>query len=114
MMVTVHMRRPSRLRRLWLLTAVLALPPMADAAARGREPLILPQVGDTFGAPYDVVWDATLKNLGVLKIVVADKPAGRIETEPFPFTFTVGSGPGGAPGPLLRVSLVPGAPPLPS
>jgi len=76
------------------LAAVLWLPGVAGAASRGREPQVLPEVGDTFAATYDAVWDATLRNLGVLKLVVADKAAGRIETEPFPFAFTVGRLPG--------------------
>ncbi len=99
--------------RLYLLTAVLTVPAIAAAASRGREPLILPQVGDTFQASYDVVWDATLKNLGVLKTLVADKAAGRIETEPFPFAFTVGRRPSGASDLLFPASLdPPGTPPL--
>ena len=83
----------------------LLLPAAADAASGRREPLVLPQVGDTFEAAYDAVWDATLRNLGVLKTPVADKATGRIETEPFPFAFTVGSAPGGARGLVHRAAL---------
>ena len=86
---------------LLVLMAALWLPGEAGAASRGREPVVLPEVGDTFDAPYDAVWDATLRNLGVLKLAVADKAAGRIETEPFPFAFTVGKSPA-APERLVR------------
>ena len=60
------------------------------AAATPREPQVLPTVGDAYAASYDAVWDATLKSLGVLRLPVADKAAGRIETEEFPFVFVVG------------------------
>ncbi len=107
MKAMVLVRDASRRWTLCLLMAALLLPAITEAASRTREPLVLPQVGDTFGAPYDVVWDATLKNLGVLKIVLADKAAGRIDTEPFPFAFTVGSGPAGSPPRVRLVSLDP-------
>ena len=68
---------------------------VAAGAAAPRQPMALPQVGSTFAAPYDVVWDATLKSLGVLKTPVADKATGRIETEPFSFVFTTGGGQAG-------------------
>lgn len=68
----------------------------AVSAASPRQPLALPQVGATFVAPYDAVWDATLKGLGILKLPVADKASGRIETEPFSFAFPIGSGQGGS------------------
>jgi hypothetical protein len=58
-------------------------------------------VGDSFAAPYDAVWDATLRNLGVIRIQVADKAAGRIETEPYAFAFVVGEAPPGPRGPIL-------------
>ena len=112
MKVTALTRSVPRRWSLCLLTAILVFPAIANAGTRGREPLILPQVGDTFGAPYDVVWDATLKNLGVLKILVADKAAGRIETESFPFAFTVRRRPSGASDLLVPASLDPGASPL--
>ncbi len=60
------------------------------SAATAREPLVLPTVGSTYAASYDAVWDATLKSLGVLKLPVADKAGGRIETEAFTFPFVVG------------------------
>ncbi len=68
---------------------------VAASAAAPRQPMALDQVGSTFAAPYDAVWDATLKSLGVLKMPVADQATGRIETEPFSFVFTTGSGQGG-------------------
>ena len=70
-------------------TAALALVAAVSAAAP-RQPMALPAVGATFAAPYDAVWDATLKSLGVVKVLAAEKAAGRIETEPFPFAFVVG------------------------
>ena len=62
----------------------------AVCSAAPRQPIALPAVGTTFAAPYDVVWDATLKSLGVLKLPVADKPGGLIETQVYPFNFVVG------------------------
>lgn len=92
---------------LLLLAVALLLPAAAPAAGRAREPLALPEVGDTFEAPYDAVWDATLKNLGVVKILVANKGAGRIETEPFPFNFTVGEAPARRAAPVRLASREP-------
>ena len=80
-----------------LLAAVtIALVALAVAAAGSlaapRQPMTLATVGDSYAAPYDAVWDATLRSLGVVKTPVADKASGRIETEPFVFTFNIGSG----------------------
>ncbi len=58
-------------------------------------PEALPSSSETFRAPYDAVWDATLKGLGIVKLRVIDKATGRIETEPFSFAFPIGSGQGG-------------------
>ncbi len=71
--------------------AVLALGAPGPATA-AREPQVLAAVGDTFAAPYDAVWDATLKGLGAVKPRRADKATGQIETEVFPFVFGVGPG----------------------
>ncbi len=68
----------------------LALMSTATYAAAARDPLVLPTVGNTFAAPYEAVWDATLQSLGVVKLLVADKGQGRIETEPFPFKVDFG------------------------
>jgi len=78
-------------------TLGLAALPLAVAvtAAAARQPLALPQVGATFAAPYDAVWAATLRSLGIVKLPVADKATGRIETEQFSFAFPIGSGQGG-------------------
>ena len=62
----------------------------AVCSAAPRQPMSLPVVGASFAAPYDSVWDATLKSLGVLKLPVADKAGGLIETEAYPFAFVVG------------------------
>ena len=70
-------------------------PAAAMTAAAPRQPLALPQVGATLAAPHDAAWDATPKSLGVLKLPIADKAMGRIETEPFSFAFPIGSGQGG-------------------
>lgn len=87
-------RGTSAIRRsVFLFLALAAVLPQAAGAVAARQPVALPEVGDSFEAPFDAVWDATLRNLGVLKILVADKAAGRIETEPFPFAFVVGSRP---------------------
>jgi hypothetical protein len=64
----------------------------AVAAAAPRQPMALPPVGATFASPYDAVWEATLGSLGVVKVPVADKAAGRIETEPFSFAAPIGGG----------------------
>jgi hypothetical protein len=74
-----------------LMTALLAVAlPAAGGLAAPRQPTVLPTVGDTIAAPYDAVWDATLKSLGIVKVLAADKAAGRIETETFPFVYIVG------------------------
>lgn len=65
---------------------------VAVAAAAPRQPVALPPVGATFASPYDAVWDATLKSVGAVKVLTADKAAGRIETEPYPFNYSVGPG----------------------
>ncbi|HEY7678571.1 MAG TPA: hypothetical protein VIG69_15970 [Candidatus Methylomirabilis sp.] len=83
--------------------AVLAAAAADPAAA--REPQVLPTVGDTFAAPYDAVWDATLRSLGVLKPLVADKATGRIETEVFPFTFFMTDAPSRPREPVRLASL---------
>jgi hypothetical protein len=93
------------------LAAALAVAAVAGPAA-AREPEILPTVGDSFAAPYDAVWDATLRGLGVLRPVVADKTSGRIETEPFPFNFVIGRAPAPARGPVRLASADPAAGPL--
>lgn len=64
----------------------------APGAAAPRQPTALPQVGASFAASYDAVWDATLRGLGVVKLVVADKAAGRIQTEPYTFIYPTGPG----------------------
>ncbi len=64
----------------------------AAGLAAPSQPMALATVGDSFAAPYDAVWDATLRGLGVVKTTLADKATGRIETEPFSFVYTVGSG----------------------
>lgn len=89
--------------------ALLAAAP-AGCAGVPREPQILPTVGDTFPAPYDAVWDATLKGLGVLKLLAADKAAGRIETEAFPFVFTLGEAPARPREPMRLAALAPHGP----
>lgn len=69
---------------------------VAVAAAAPRQPMPLPQVADTLAGSYDAVWDATLKSFGVVKITTADKATGRIETEAYPFNYSIGPGvPGG-------------------
>ncbi len=81
---------------------------LAACAGVPREPQVLPTVGDTFPASYDAVWDATLKSLGVLKLLAQDKAAGRIETEPFPFVFTLGRAPARQREPMRLAALAPG------
>jgi hypothetical protein len=66
--------------------AALALAAMVAGAA-AREPMPLAPVSASFAAPYDRVWDATLKGLGVVKLLVADKATGRIQTEPYSFSY---------------------------
>jgi len=56
-----------------------------------REPLLLPMVADTFPAPYDAVWDATLKSLGAAKPFIVQKERDLIESDLFFFTFPIGS-----------------------
>jgi len=56
-----------------------------------REPLLLPMVADTFPAPYDAVWDATLKSLGAAKPFIVQKERDFIESDLFFFGFPFGS-----------------------
>ena len=91
---------------LGMAAAVLAAT-AAGCAGVPRAPQVLPTVSDTFAAPYDAVWDATLKNLGVVRLVVADKAAGRIETESFPYTYFMTNSPRQPVGPVLFASLDP-------
>ncbi len=85
-------RMPVRSLLLGVATLTLSV---GVSVATAREPLVLPPVGDAYAASYDAVWDATLKSLGVLKLPVADKAGGRIETEEFPFAYVVGGSQGG-------------------
>jgi hypothetical protein len=73
----------------------MGLAACAGVGAPAR-PMVLPQVGNTYAAPYDAVWTATLGSLGVVKTRVADKTTGQIATEPFTFAYTVGAGLDGA------------------
>ncbi len=91
------------------MAAALLAGALAACAGVPREPQVLPTAGDSFPAPYDAVWDATLKSLGVLKLLAADKAAGRIETEPFPFAFTVGLAPAPPREPVRLAVLDPAA-----
>ncbi len=86
-----------------MVAAVVLAAALAGCATAPREPLALAPVAETFPAPYDVVWDATLRSLGVLRLRLAQKGVGLIETEPFPFTFVVGSAPA-PPGGLLHLA----------
>ncbi len=78
------------LKHLMMATGILFLV-ATEALAVTREPLVLPTVGDTIDAPYDAVWDASLKSLGVLQLTLLDKAAGRIQTEPFTFVSGFGN-----------------------
>jgi hypothetical protein len=68
--------------------AVLAAHPSATEA---REPLVLPMVADSFSAPYDAVWDATLRSFGTVKPFIAEKERGFIESDLFFFYFPFAS-----------------------
>ena len=93
----------------FVMAAAVLAAPVVGCAGMPREPQVLPTVGDTFTAPYDAVWDATLKSLGVVRPRVADKATGRIETEVFPFTFFMTDAPSRPRGPVRLASLDPGA-----
>ena len=80
---------------------------MAACAGVPRPPEVLPTVADSFPAPYDAVWDATVRSLGVVKLLVADKAGGRIETEAFPFNYVVGEAPSRPDGPIRLAALAP-------
>ena len=85
------------LKKFLAVLAIAALGAGAVAAAgmaAPRQPMALATVGDSFAAPYDAVWDATLRGLGVVKTTLADKATGRIETEPFTFTYNIGGAQG--------------------
>lgn len=75
---------------LWCAVVTATVLGAAACAAVPREPVVLPTVGVTYAVPYDAVWDATLKSLGAVKPVVADKARGRIESEQY--TFYMGRG----------------------
>jgi hypothetical protein len=82
---------------------------LAGCASAPRQPVLLPPVAETFPAPYDAVWDATMQSLGVIRVLTAQKGAGLIQTEPFPFTYTVGSNaPERHDAPLVLASSDPG------
>ncbi len=85
-----------------LAAGALAIGAVGSAAAPGT-PQVLPTVGATFAAPYDAVWEATLKSLGAPILQVADKATGRIETDPFPFAYTAGRTPAHSPQ-LIRLA----------
>lgn len=70
-----------------MVAVVLAV---AEGTAAAREPLVLPTVGATFGAPYEAVWDAARGSLGAVRLPVVDKAQGRIESEPYSFAFPAG------------------------
>ena len=89
-----------------MLAAVLAVI-VSGCAGMPRQPQVLPTVADTFGAPYDAVWDATVRNLGVVRLLVADKATGRIQTEPFPYTYFMTDGPSPSPEPVRLAALAP-------
>ncbi len=74
------------------LLVVSAMVLMASASATAaREPLVLPMVTDAFSAPYEVVWEATLRSLGTAPPALVDNPQGRIESDPFFFYFPFGT-----------------------
>ncbi len=84
-------RRWSHHRRIECGAVVLVLAATVTAsAAASREPIILLTVAESYAAPYDAVWEATLKSLGAVKPVVAEKAQGRIESDEFSFRFGFG------------------------
>ena len=68
-------------------TILIGLP----SAAPARDPISLPEVSETFQAPYDAVWEATLKSLGAAKPFIAEKERGFIESDLFFYYFPFGS-----------------------
>ena len=77
--------------RLGLGLAILAVAiAHAACATVTREPVVLPRVDESYAAPYDAVWEAALKAVGIVRTVRADKVQGRIETEPYIFRFGFG------------------------
>ncbi len=90
--------------------AAILAPFFTGCASAPRQPVLLPPVAETFPAPYDAVWDATVQSLGVIRLRIAQKGVGLIETEPFPFTYVMGSNaPGRQEAPLLLASNDPGS-----
>jgi hypothetical protein len=45
----------------------------------------------TFSAPYEAVWDATLRSLGAVKPFIVQRERDFIESDPFFFCFPIGS-----------------------
>lgn len=76
--------------RCFLVMAAMVLTAHASAAA-AREPLVLPTVTDAFPAPFEIVWEATVRSLAAAPPVLADKAQGRIESGPFFFRFRSGT-----------------------
>ena len=76
--------------RCFLVIAAMVLTAHASAAA-AREPLVLPAVTDAFPAPFEIVWEATLRSLAAAPPTLADKAQGRIESDPFFFRFRSGT-----------------------
>ena len=94
-------------RKIFAVLTIAAFGAVAVAAvgvAAPRQPMALATVGDSFAAPYDAVWDATLKSLGVVKTSVADRSTGRIETEAFAFAYPLGGGSQGGGTQVIFVS----------
>ncbi len=73
-----------------LVVSVMVLMGRVSATA-AREPLVLPMVTDSFSAPYDAVWDATLRSLRAVKPFIVEKERGFIESDPFFFYFPFAS-----------------------
>jgi hypothetical protein len=99
----MHMRAQKRFRFVAMGVSLLALAAMVSSAA-ARQAMPLPTVGASFAAPYDRVWDATLQSMGIVKLLVADKATGRIQTEPYSFSYFIG-GPNGGSTQAIQVAL---------
>ncbi len=79
--------------RFWVIAFVGGAALLASACrSLPLYPDVLPAYEETFRAPYEMVWDATLRSLGIVPIRVADKSAGRIETDVYVFVFSVQNG----------------------
>ena len=92
----VGARRAARPGRTWR-AARIAVAAALIAGCAGQVPVspeVSPPAERVFRAPYEAVWSATLRSLGVIPPALVDAPHGRIVTGVFDFNLPVQAGMG--------------------